>query len=161
MHDHSENFFSTVILTIALSIHSILEGFGIGASGNTSAIKSAFIAISVHKGFTAFSLAQGLMSSGCWEDHSKRKYFYISIGTFIFVSLFGISIGWGISSTGEDNFLAAVLNGITSGSFVYVTVVEVLPHEAKKIKRERIFLLPVIFSFVAGYCVMMCLALWV
>eukprot|EP00581_Thalassiosira_minuscula_P009597 CAMPEP_0183706618 /NCGR_PEP_ID=MMETSP0737-20130205/3386_1 /TAXON_ID=385413 /ORGANISM="Thalassiosira miniscula, Strain CCMP1093" /LENGTH=215 /DNA_ID=CAMNT_0025934067 /DNA_START=11 /DNA_END=655 /DNA_ORIENTATION=- len=72
-HDHRHvhsadpnNPFSAILLTIALSIHSIIEGLGIGASGDISAIQSAFIAVVAHKGFTAFALAEGLVSSGYW-----------------------------------------------------------------------------------------------
>lgn len=90
---------------------------------------------------------------------SKRKYFYISIGTFILVALVGICIGWAISSDGE-NAVTAILIGITSGSFIYVAVLEVLPPEMKTIKRQRLALLPTLLSFLAGYGTMSLLALW-
>lgn len=115
-HDHSDmhgiepqNPFSAIILTAALSIHGIIEGLGIGAAGDVSTIESAFLAVVCHKGFTAFALAEGMVTAGYWEDHTKRKYFYLSVGTFIFVSLLGIAIGWGISSAGNSSILTAVL----------------------------------------------------
>lgn len=161
MHVDPANSFSAIILTLALSVHSIVEGLGIGASSGVSSIQSAFIAVVAHRGFTSFSLAQGMVTSGYWEDHSKRRYFYISIGTFIFVNLLGIAIGWGVSSSSKDNALTAVLIGITAGSFIYVAVVEILPQETKTIKRETLSLPPVLFSFIAGYCLMAMLAIWV
>lgn len=163
LHGHPENSFSAVVLTSALSIHSIIEGLAIGASGDISTIQSAFLAVVAHKGFTSFSLAQGMVSSGYWEEKSKRKYFYISIGTFIFVNLLGIAIGWvlSISNNVGDSVVAAALTGVASGSFIYVAMVEILPQETKTIKRNRSFLPPVIFSLAAGYCLMAVLAIWV
>ena len=102
-HDHAhivdkENPLASILLTIALSIHSIIEGIGVGATGDVNTITSEFIAILVHKCFTAFALGNQLISSGYWTERSKRKYFYISIGLFIGVSLLGIGIGWAIAS---------------------------------------------------------------
>ncbi|KAL7539756.1 hypothetical protein ACHAWF_006497 [Thalassiosira exigua] len=161
-HVHPDNPFSAVLLTIALSIHSIMEGLGIGASQDVNEIRSAFIAVMAHKGFTAFALAQGLVSSGYWVDRAQRKYFYISVATFVLVGLIGIGIGWA-SSTGaaEENAASATLIGITSGSFIYVAVLEILPPETKTIKRERLSLIPTLFFFLAGYGLMSLLALWV
>ena len=159
-HIDSENPFSALLLTIALSVHSIIEGLGIGASSDVSEIRSAFIAVAAHKAFVAFALANDLVRSGFWADRTKRKYFFISVGTFIFVSLLGIAIGWGINSDAEGSTGTAVLVSITAGSFIYVAIVEILPEETKTIKRERLMLLPVIFSFFAGFGLMSMLALW-
>lgn len=160
-HLHPNNSFTAIILTAALSIHSILEGLGIGASRTVSELTTTFIAVACHKGFTAFALAEGMVSSGYWKDIKKRKYFYLSVGTFVVVSLIGIAIGWAASGGGEESAVTAVLIGITSGSFIYVPMMEILPQEKKIIKSERLMLLPTIFFFVAGYCLMTLLAVWV
>lgn len=160
-HIHPENSFGAILMTLALSIHSIIEGLGIGAANDIADLQSAFIAIAFHKGFTAFALAEGMVSSGYWVDRRKRKYFYLSIGTFVFVTLLGIGIGWAISSSADDNALTAVLTSVTAGSFVYVSVFEILPEESRTVKRERLMLLPLMFFFLAGYCLMALLAIWV
>ena len=163
-HDHNmmiptiENPFNAILLSIALSIHSIIEGIGIGASQDVSDLESAFIAVAFHKGFTAFALGNGLVSSGYWEK-GMRKYFYISVGTFIFVALLGIGIGWAISAGGEG-LATAILTGITAGSFVYVALLEVLPDETKNIKKMNLLLIPCFFFFLAGYGLMAMLAIW-
>ena len=164
-HDHMHSvvnpndLFTAILLTVALSIHSVIEGLGLGASADISDIQSAFVAIAVHKFFTSFALAQGMVSSGYWEKGS-RKYFYLSIGTFIFVALLGIAIGWGVSPD-EENTLTAVLISITSGSFIYVALLELLPQETKQIKHDRLSVLPVTVFFLAGYLLMSMLAIWV
>merc|ERR1711966_340508 len=68
-HDHGQAMdadhpFSSLLLTIALSIHSIIEGLGIGATDDISDLESSFVAVAFHKGFTAFALANGLIGSG-------------------------------------------------------------------------------------------------
>ena len=132
---------------------------GIGASQDIAEIRSAFIAVVAHKGFTAFALAQGMVSAGYWVDCAQRKYFYISVSTFIVVSLIWIGIGWAIS-VAEENTVTAALIAVTSGSFIYVSMLEILPQETKTIKRERLSLIPTLFSFLAGYGLMSLLALW-
>mmetsp|Transcript_6400 Transcript_6400/g.9391 ORF Transcript_6400/g.9391 Transcript_6400/m.9391 type:complete len:309 (+) Transcript_6400:75-1001(+) len=163
-HDHvhiidAAKPLASILLTVALSIHSILEGIGIGATDNVSALQSEFVAVVFHKGFTAFALGNQLVSSGYWTDKSKRKYFYISIGTFIGVSLLGIGIGWAISYA-NSGLTAAIFVGITSGSFIFVSALEIIPGEARIIKGERLAILPVVVCFIAGYILMAMLALW-
>lgn len=165
-HDHShshtidaENPLGSILLTIALSIHSIIEGIGIGATDDASDLQSEFIAVLFHKGFTAFALGCELVSSGFWTDKSKRKYFYISIGTFIGVALLGIGIGWGIAAA-ESGLAAAIFVGITSGSFIFVAALEIIPAETRVVKAERLPIFPVVFCFIAGYVLMAMLALW-
>mmetsp|Transcript_13338 Transcript_13338/g.19978 ORF Transcript_13338/g.19978 Transcript_13338/m.19978 type:complete len:196 (+) Transcript_13338:338-925(+) len=163
-HDHAHiidanNPLASILLTVALSIHSILEGIGIGATDTVPALQSEFVAVVFHKGFTAFALGNQLVSSGYWTDKSKRKYFYISIGTFIGVSLLGIGIGWAISYA-NSGLTAAIFVGITSGSFIFVSALEIIPGEARVIKGERLSILPVVFCFIAGYILMAMLALW-
>ena len=163
-HDHgqvidADHPFSSLLLTIALSIHSIIEGLGIGATDDIGSLESSFVAVAFHKGFTAFALANGLISSGFWSDKSKRKWFYLSIGTFISVALLGIGIGWAISSAGSS-LTTAILTGVTGGSFIYVAALEILPEETATIKRGSLPILPVALFFLAGYCLMALLAVW-
>lgn len=157
--EHSFSSLQSLLLTIALSIHSIIEGLGIGATDEIGSLESSFVAIAFHKGFSAFALANGLIGSGLWFDKSKRKWFYLSVGTFIFVSLLGIGIGWAISAA-ESGLTTAIFLGLTSGSFIFVATFEILPEESATIKRERLPILPIVFFFIAGYCLMALLGVW-
>lgn len=151
---------SSILLTIALSIHSILEGIGIGTTNSVSTLQTEFIAVLFHKSFTAFALGNQLISSGYWTDKRKRKYFFLSIGIFIGVALLGICIGWAISNASSDNLASAIFVGITSGSFIFVAALEIIPGETRKIKEERLPVLPVVVCFTTGYILMSMLALW-
>ena len=68
-------------------------------------------------------------------------------------------IGWAISAA-ESGVASAVLVGITGGSFIFVAVFEILPQEVQTIKMERLPILPVVFCFLVGYCLMSMLAIW-
>ena len=159
LHGEKDNPFSAIILTLALSVHSIIEGLGIGATTDISTIQSAFVAIAVHKGFTAFALAQGMISGGYWKKGESHLYFYLSLGTFIIVALIGIAIGWGVSTVGEGAPVAALV-GVTSGSFIYVALIELIPEETHNIKFLQLPLIPTLTSFLAGYLLMTMLAIW-
>lgn len=155
---NEENPFSAALLSIALSVHSILEGIGIGASRDIRDLESAFIAVAFHKGFTAFALASGLVFGGYWTE-GKKKYFYLSVGTFIFVALLGIGIGWAISTV-NNSVITVILTTITSGSFIYAAVVELLPEQTRTIREHNLMILPCVFSFFTGYCLMTLLSIW-
>ena len=158
--DDGTNPFSAILLTLVLGIHVLIEGMGLGAQVDVSEFGTAFIAIAIHKGFVAFALAENLVTSGYWQERSRRKYFYLSLGLFILMTLVGIAIGWGISGSGEESIATAILTAMMSGSFIYVAILEILPHETKIIKRERLAVIPVLLFFVAGYCLMALLAVW-
>ncbi|EJK50650.1 hypothetical protein THAOC_30311 [Thalassiosira oceanica] len=150
--------FSAALLSIALSIHSILEGMGIGSAMSVSELQSAFIAVAFHKGFTAFALGNGLIESGYWCK-PKRRYFYLSIFSFVFVADLGIAIGWAIASSGSE-MATAILTAITAGSFIYAALLEVLPEQTKIAEREHLWVEPLIFFFFTGYALMSLLAVW-
>ena len=74
------------------------------------------------------------------------------------MSLLGIGIGWAISYA-NSGLTAAIFVGITSGSFIFVSALEIIPGEARVIKGERLSILPVVVCFIAGYILMAMLAL--
>jgi zinc transporter ZupT len=147
-----------ILLTVALGIHSFIEGLGIGETPDVSALESAFIAVVFHKGFTAFALAESLINTGFWVK-GRRKWFFLSLGIFICIAIIGIGIGWAASPSTE-NATAAAFVGITSGSFIFVALHELIPEQMDRIDKGNLPLIHPIFSFWAGYGLMSMLALW-
>lgn len=161
-HEHTidaENPFGSLLLTIALSVHSVIEGIAIGEADDIHTLRSGFIAVAFHKVFTAYALGTSLISNGYWTNKNLRKYFYASVGVFIFLSILGIAIGWGLSAT-NSILLTAIFIGITGGSFLYVAVMEILPNEARIIKRDQLPIFPTAFCFITGYVLMALLGVW-
>jgi zinc transporter ZupT len=147
-----------ILLTVALGIHSFIEGLGIGETPDIAALESAFVAVVFHKGFTAFALAESLISTGFWAK-GQRKWFFLSLGIFIFIAIIGIGIGWAASPSSE-NATAATFVGITSGSFSFVALHELIPEQMDRIEKGKLPLIYPSLSLWAGYGLMSMLALW-
>ncbi|CAN0357561.1 unnamed protein product [Ascophyllum nodosum] len=110
-----------VALLLALSVHSILEGLGVGAK-STKAYNLLF-AIGIHKGLAAYALGTSLLDSAI--RFNEVVGFLIA---FALMSPLGILIGAIIENDGEDAPGAACV-ALASGTFLYVSLMEVLPPE--------------------------------
>lgn len=121
--DSSSSLAVAVVLFIALSFHSVLEGLGIGAQ--TSSAWGVFLAIVVHKGLAAFALGSGLVQSSL-----KTSHVVLYMVLFSFMSIIGIVVGWIIAAdSSEDSAAAGICVALASGTFIYVAVMEVIPQE--------------------------------
>ena len=114
------------ILLLALSIHSVFEGLAVGLEPSTSQVFQLFSALIVHKSVLAFSLGMSVVQS----DMTMKETFFSVLG-FASASPVGIAIGilvaqqQGLFSLG----LSTVLQGLATGTFLYITFFEVLPLE--------------------------------
>lgn len=113
-----------IVLFIALSFHSILEGLGIGAQSKSA--WSIFMAIVVHKGLAAFALGSGFLRTGL-----DRNTFVATMFAFSCMSVLGILGGWIIlaDEDAEEAAASGICLALASGTFIYVAVMEVLPAE--------------------------------
>ncbi|KAL3665247.1 hypothetical protein V7S43_009875 [Phytophthora oleae] len=112
-----------MVLFIALSFHSVLEGLGIGAQ--TETVWGVFMAIIMHKGLAAFALGSGLVQSAMPVAHVM-----LYMVVFSFMSIIGIIAGWIIAAdSSEDSAAAGICVALASGTFIYVAVMEVIPQE--------------------------------
>ncbi|KAJ0396094.1 hypothetical protein P43SY_006662 [Pythium insidiosum] len=112
-----------IVLFIALSFHSVMEGLGLGAQ--TSSAWGVFLAIILHKGLAAFALGTGLVQSALPRAHVTA---YMVL--FSFMSVVGIVVGWAIAAgSSEDSAAAGICVALASGTFIYVAVMEVIPQE--------------------------------
>ncbi|KAG7380007.1 hypothetical protein PHYPSEUDO_007854 [Phytophthora pseudosyringae] len=112
-----------MVLFIALSFHSVLEGLGIGAQTDTA--WGVFMAIVMHKGLAAFALGSGLVQSAMPVAHVM-----LYMVVFSFMSIIGIIAGWIIAAdSSEDSAAAGICVALASGTFIYVAVMEVIPQE--------------------------------
>ncbi|KAG6613095.1 Zinc (Zn2)-Iron (Fe2) Permease (ZIP) family [Phytophthora cinnamomi] len=112
-----------MVLFVALSFHSVLEGLGIGAQTETA--WGVFLAIIMHKGLAAFALGSGLVQSAM-----PVAYVMLYMFVFSFMSIIGIVVGWIIAAdSSEDSAAAGICVALASGTFIYVAVMEVIPQE--------------------------------
>ena len=71
----------------------------------------------------------------------------------------GIGIGWAISS-GGNSMTAAVFTSITSGTFIYCAVMEIIPAEIHTIKSNNLAITPCVLMFCVGFALMSVLGKW-
>eukprot|EP00752_Nemacystus_decipiens_P008629 g7706.t1 len=109
-------------LLIALSVHSVMEGLGVGAK-ETKAYNLLF-AIAVHKGLAAYALGASLLQSGV-----RGKQVTLFVLAFSAMTPIGILLGDIIEKDGEDDSAGAVCVALAAGTFLYVSLMEVLPPE--------------------------------
>ncbi|KAM4809104.1 zinc transporter ZIP2 [Rhinophrynus dorsalis] len=145
--------FRSLILFLSLSIHSVFEGLAIGLQSSYSSALQVAIAVLIHKGIIVFSLSLKLLQSRICP-----LWLAIYIVTFSFMSPLGITIGIIVTlkKTTVITLVQAVLEGISSGTFVYVTFLEILPQELNTEDRP---LMKVLF-IVIGFTVMAVIAIW-
>ena len=117
----------SILLTLVLSIHVVLEGLTIGSSQDVQTIKSTFIAVASHKGFASFSLGSSLVASGYWEGN--RTMFFVLASIFVGVDILSIGIGMGLGDVFEQNgdLVGAILQSLLGGSFLFVATIELIP----------------------------------
>ncbi|CAJ0919977.1 unnamed protein product [Ranitomeya imitator] len=150
---YSLSSFRSLILFCSLSVHSVFEGLAIGLQPKYVSALQIAIAVLIHKGIIVFSLSLKLIQS-----RTTQVWLALYIVIFSLMSPIGITIG--IVVTLKKNsvitLVQAILEGISSGTFVYVTFLEILPLELKSGKRPFLSL----FSIVIGFSVMAVIAIW-
>jgi len=120
------------LIILALSFHAIFEGIALGINETESAVWYLFIAIASHKFVIAFCVGMQFVSSGV-----KNIPNIIFIATFSGVSPIGAAIGILISETVTDSgslqtLAITILQGLATGSLIYVVFFEVIEKERQK-----------------------------
>ncbi|XP_064608307.1 zinc transporter ZIP1-like [Liolophura sinensis] len=133
-HDHSfvteaqdHSTFRSLLLLLALSLHSVFEGLAVGLQQKAVDVLAVFAALALHKCVLSFSLGLSLVQSELSNGGIIR-----SVVLFSLSSPLGIGIGLCItdlSNTNATHLAEGILQGIACGTFLYVTFFEMLPHE--------------------------------
>ncbi|KAM5170435.1 zinc transporter ZIP1-like [Mantella aurantiaca] len=141
---NAHSSFRSFMLILSLSLHSIFEGIAIGLQNGQSEVLQIAIAILIHKSIIAVSLSLLLMQSNV-----KTRWFVMSIVMFALMSPVGIAIGIGVmqNEANESSLVQSILEGLAAGTFVYITFLEILPHELNSNKWR----LPKVIFIVLGF----------
>lgn len=125
-----------MILLISLSLHSIFEGLALGLQLSKEDLTDIFIAIALYKGVEAFIVALSLAQI---KSTDSIKFVTASMIVFALMSPIGIAIGilivsateneTGTGGTAHGLMVNGVLQGVATGTFMFVTFIEILPHE--------------------------------
>ncbi|XP_067873762.1 zinc transporter ZIP1 isoform X2 [Heterodontus francisci] len=141
---NAHSAFRCFILFLSLSLHSLFEGLPIGLQKTESKVLQIFVAILIHKSIIVFSLALKLVQSNVPQG---RVMFYIVV--FAIMSPLGIVLGIIITQVKSASTVLgqSLLEGITAGTFIYITFLEILPHELNSTDERLLKLLGIIFGF--------------
>uniref|UniRef100_A0A0A9XI38 Zinc transporter ZIP1 n=1 Tax=Lygus hesperus TaxID=30085 RepID=A0A0A9XI38_LYGHE len=143
---------------LALSFHAVFEGLAVGLEKETANVWYLCAAIATHKLVIAFCVGVELVSS-----RTKTVLVVMYMAAFAVVSPLGIGIGLIITSEQVNPNSPAValpsvvLQGMASGTLLYVVFFEVLQREKGNSKHGFSQLMAII----AGFSVMIALSLFI
>lgn len=102
------------------------------------------IAILVHKSIIVFSLSVKLVQSSL-----PPLWVAAYIGVFALMSPVGIALGIGVmeAQLRAGGLVQAVLEGLAAGTFVYITFLEILPHELNSPGKQLLKVLFILLGF--------------
>ncbi|RLN50872.1 hypothetical protein BBJ28_00016881 [Nothophytophthora sp. Chile5] len=138
-----------LVVFVALSFHSVMEGMGIGASSH--AAWDILVAILAHKSLAAFALALEFM-----HHRVSKSQLFTSMGVFSLMTPTGILFGWLLVDTNHTSPAAGICAAFAGGTFLFVAIMEIIPQELQ----DPRFLLEKCSALVSGYCAMGVLSLW-
>lgn len=135
-----------MVFMFALSIHSFLEGAGLGVQDEMGGVVATIIAIFAHKALEAFALGSSIENA----HFSKWK----SIALVVFFGAMtpaGIGLGLGLANTSTAE-PSAILLSLASGSFFYISLMELIPTELSQPrgKVSKMALIMVGYAVMAG-----------
>ncbi|XP_070765117.1 zinc transporter ZIP1 [Enoplosus armatus] len=136
--------FRSFMLFLSLSLHSVFEGLAIGLQSTDSKVLEICIAILVHKSIIVFSLSVKLVQSAV-----RPLWVAAYIGVFAMMSPIGIAMGISVmeAQLASGALIQAVLEGLAAGTFVYITFLEILPHELNSPGKQLLKVLFILLGF--------------
>eukprot|EP01006_Ploeotia_vitrea_P002285 TRINITY_DN107023_c0_g1_i1.p1 TRINITY_DN107023_c0_g1~~TRINITY_DN107023_c0_g1_i1.p1 ORF type:complete len:300 (+),score=17.99 TRINITY_DN107023_c0_g1_i1:40-939(+) len=142
------------ITLLGLSVHSFLAGLALGAATGGSML-TILIAIVAHKGLAGYALGSALVTSGM-----TMLAFAMLQGLFSVSTPSGIAFGWWLRTRSSFSpGLEGSILALTGGTFVYVTVNEILGPEIHKSRGVKERLINTV-CFLVGAAVMAMFAKW-
>jgi len=138
-----------LLIVLALSIHELFEGLAVGLESSSGTVWYMFGAVSAHKLVIAFCIGVELVTSGM-----KPLLVIIYVFTFAVVSPMGIGIGIALSESEESSMAlpSVILQGLASGTLLYVVFFEILRAERKSGVKQY-------FAVLTGFIIMLSLTL--
>lgn len=136
-----------LLIVLALSVHELFEGLAVGLESSPGKVWYMFGAVSAHKLVLAFCVGVELLVT-----RTKTCLAITYIMTFAAVSPIGIGIGILISGSntngdlGSSNVPAVILQGLASGTLLYVVFFEILSKDRSGMAQYT--------AVLVGFCVM-------
>jgi zinc transporter 1/2/3 len=150
MFDNAQSQTAIYTMLFGLSAHSIFEGLAIGLQSDSAKLWILSVIVLIHKSMIA--LVVGIAALRSLEGLMKPaiSMFIFSISSPIGIAVGAIVCAFSADSAGMD-LSVAILQAISTGTFLFVVFMELLPQELQL--REKNALTKLIFILI-GFCVM-------
>jgi len=138
--EHSvSNWLNVHILAVLLSAHSIIEGIALGVGTSAEDTKAVLIAIAGHKLFDAFAFGVNIAK----RNPATPQLIRLIVG-FSLMTPLGVLLGVSILQ-GTNNLAAEVVKAVSSGTFIYISISEIILEEFNQPKDKNLkFLLLIV-----------------
>lgn len=123
----SQSALRAFILVFSLSLHSVFEGLAVGLLEEGKEVLEICLALIIHKSIISFSLAFKLS-----QGRLRRAVVAGCLLLFAAMSPLGIGLGIALTETKaspQHQLARCTLEGLAAGTFIYITFMEILPHE--------------------------------
>ncbi|KAF0032032.1 zinc transporter ZIP1 [Scophthalmus maximus] len=143
----SQSALRAFILVFSLSLHSVFEGLAVGLQEEGKEVLEICMALMIHKSVISFSLAFKL-----FQSRLRRTVVAGCLLLFAAMSPLGIGLGICLTETRaqpQHQLARCSLEGLATGTFLYITFMEILPHELSS-PRHR---LPKVAMLLLGFAV--------
>lgn len=115
------------VLVFSLSLHSVFEGLAVGLQEDSQHVLEICLALLLHKSIISFSLSLKLIQG-------KLRRTVVAGCLLLFTVMCPLGIGLGIAlteakSSPQHQLARSTLEGLAAGTFMYITFMEILPHE--------------------------------
>ncbi|CAI5449273.1 unnamed protein product [Caenorhabditis angaria] len=151
--DEKSNMLKSLTFAVAMSFHSLLEGFALGVQDTTTGIYALFFSLLLHKSIESFSV--GLQISK--TNSSKYVVVVITILIYALMTPLGSVLGTVLQNTKSESLwkdgLILLLESMAAGTFIYVTFLEILAQE----KENHFNSLKQLLSIAAGFILILIL----
>eukprot|EP01116_Phalansterium_solitarium_P001852 TRINITY_DN11676_c0_g1_i1.p1 TRINITY_DN11676_c0_g1~~TRINITY_DN11676_c0_g1_i1.p1 ORF type:complete len:388 (+),score=53.17 TRINITY_DN11676_c0_g1_i1:170-1165(+) len=149
------NMMQAWIFFVALSIHSVFDGLGVGAETNFSGFYALMVAVLSHKCLDGFAL-------GVPVFFAELPTWQTLFALIFCAAMTPLGVGIGIAATesahGTSTLLSkAIILSMSAGSFMFISLIELIPSGLEKYGLVWAKLTAV----VAGWAIMALIALWV
>ncbi len=142
---HAEHTFEATLrgflVILALSLHAVFEGIALGLASNEKSVWFIFFAIASHKYVISFCVGMQFVTSGV-----RPAVSVLYVSTFAFISPLGAAVGLAMSGASPElaaldpmqaeaslqNAVVTVLQGLATGTLLYVVFFEVIEKERSK-----------------------------
>uniref|UniRef100_A0A146P5Z1 Zinc transporter ZIP1 n=1 Tax=Fundulus heteroclitus TaxID=8078 RepID=A0A146P5Z1_FUNHE len=143
----SQSALRAFVLVFSLSLHSVFEGLAVGLLEDGEEVLQVCLALLIHKSVISFSLSAALS-----QGRLRRAVVSGCLLAFAVMSPLGIALGVGLTETKTSprhRLARCTLEGLAAGTFIYITFMEILPHELAS-SRGRI---PKVAMMLLGFAV--------